>query len=91
MTINICAYCQRRIDGGLCNCPAVAMNSGGVSLRDYFAAAALTGLPHLPGGRFGRFLDGQSADEVEQGDYDAAAQACFRMADAMLKAREEGK
>lgn len=47
----------------------------GMTLRDYFAAKAMTG--YSPG------------SEVTDGAVQARADSAYRMADAMLKAREE--
>ena len=46
---------------------------GGMDLRDYFAAKALGG-----------FIK----DEFRQPTYEQMAQACYELADAMMKARE---
>lgn len=45
----------------------------GMSLRDYFAAHAFTGVCTTPGGA--------------AGDFDRVAAGCYRVADAMLAAR----
>ena len=55
-----------------------AINHHGISMRDYFAAAALTGYLGNP--------EGNSKWEILD-----VAQFCYRQADAMLKAREESQ
>jgi hypothetical protein len=47
----------------------------GMDLRDYFAAMALHG-----------FIK----EEFRQPTYEQMAQACYELADAMMKAREQG-
>lgn len=49
----------------------------GMTLRDYFAASSVTGL-----------LANPAADPVEQVHFDNIARDAYRMADAMLRARE---
>lgn len=49
--------------------------SGGMTLRDYFAAAALTGLAASVG--------------ILKWDTEKMAKVCYRQADALLKARAE--
>jgi hypothetical protein len=53
-----------------------AINYHGISMRDYFAAAALQPLV-------------TSAIELDHVKWDATAQHAYLIADAMLKAREE--
>ena len=55
--------------------PAGTQHNDGMTLRDYFAAAALTGYLGNP--------EGNSKWEISD-----VAQFCYRQADAMLKARE---
>lgn len=55
----------------------------GMSLRDYFAAAALQG---LCAGFSAQDRDWPRDDEPE--GYDVAAEHAYQMADAMLKARD---
>ena len=55
--------------------PAGTQHNDGMTLRDYFAAAALTGYLGNP--------EGNSKWEILD-----VAQFCYRQADAMLKARE---
>ena len=57
--------------GDTITCP-----QGGMSLRDYFAAQALTGWVSDPATR--------------EGHADEAARICYRFADAMLRARQSG-
>lgn len=59
----------------------------GISLRDHFAATALRGLINIPG-RYGRVLEGMSAEQMEQDNYDRMAYKCYRFADAMISVRE---
>lgn len=54
----------------------------GMSLRDYFAAAALTGLCA------NSFSDGQNMP-LSKANEDQMATLAYRQADAMLKAREQ--
>jgi hypothetical protein len=56
---------------------AVIREQGGMTLRDYFAAQALTGLIAWPGHR----------PDCDQYEPSAAAEKAFALADAMLKAR----
>jgi hypothetical protein len=49
----------------------------GLSLRDYFAAAALTGL-----------LAAEASPEIERESFEQTAKSAFRQADAMLEVRE---
>jgi hypothetical protein len=56
-------------------------SSGGMTLRDYFAAKAMQGL-----------LSGQFTVDSQTGqplDYDQRAVSSYKQADAMLKAREK--
>lgn len=53
----------------------VVMSKGGMSLRDYFAAAALSGLMHNPSNQRSLAMDD--------------ATYCYAIADAMLAARKE--
>lgn len=57
----------------------------GMTLRDYFAAKALQGMGANPE-TAKRMLD-QFSESVELDN--AVARQCYRMADAMLKAREQ--
>lgn len=57
----------------------VRQNFTGMAMRDYFAAHALTTVKHWPGG----------ARSGATALYDAIADDCYAMADAMLKAREK--
>lgn len=58
-------------------------DAAGVSLRDYFAAAALTGLlSGLPAAALGR------GEEIPRGSQTYAA-AAYRLADVMLEEREK--
>ena len=56
--------------------PAGVQHNDGMTLRDYFAAAALQALV-------------TSAIELDHVKWDAAAQHAYICADAMIKAREE--
>jgi hypothetical protein len=49
----------------------------GMALRDYFAAKAMQSM-----------VQGRGAANLEQGGYTAVSMMAYRMADAMLKARE---
>ena len=49
--------------------------TGGMTLRDYFAAAAMAAIPHCG--------DGSNIDS------DDFARACYQFADSMLAARKE--
>lgn len=60
-------------------------NAFGMTLRDYFAAKALQGMGANPE-TAKRMLD-QFSESVELDN--AVARQCYRMADAMLKAREQ--
>jgi hypothetical protein len=62
-------------DGGPAFPTAFQMHSKGMTLRDYFAAAALQGL-----------LASIQPNQLWSGD--DVAVTCYRTADAMLKARE---
>lgn len=80
---------MERKDGGpafpLQEIPGVSTGADGMSLRDYFAAAALQGLvayPHFKPSH--RKPDGSFCFENAAGDYAATA---YALADAMLKAR----
>ena len=55
--------------------PAGTQHNDGMTLRDYFAAAALTGYLGNP--------EGNSKWEISD-----VAQFCYRQADAMIRARE---
>ena len=55
--------------------PAGTQHNDGMTLRDYFAAAALTGYLGNP--------EGNSKREISD-----VAQFCYRQADAMIRARE---
>jgi len=55
----------------------------GISLRDYFAAKALSGL------LAGLDRDARRFMERQEEPAEAMAKACWVMADAMLKAREK--
>jgi hypothetical protein len=57
--------------------PSVYRDNEGMSLRDYFAAAALQG-----------YLAAYTGADVRMPDPDAAAARAFEYADAMLKARK---
>lgn len=59
----------------------------GMSVRDYMAAAALTGLCSLGAGMFGKCLSTRTAEENSQDNFDQMAVMAIRFADAMLKAR----
>ena len=50
----------------------------GMTLRDYFAAKAMQAM-----------VQGRGAANLEQGGYTAVSMMAYRMADAMLKAREQ--
>lgn len=54
-----------------------------MTLRDYFAAAALTGIQGNS--------DYQTAFNYDKASVEGVAEHCYRLADAMLSAREEGK
>lgn len=56
------------------------VSSPGLSLRDYFAAAALTGFLANPSVSGGIVVDGKKLPHAD---------ACYAMADAMLKARSQ--
>jgi hypothetical protein len=62
--------------------PVMANDHQGMTLRDYFAAKALSGLLAGLDRDARRFME-QQAEPVG-----AMANACYTMADAMLKARE---
>ena len=49
-----------------------------MTLRDYFAAKAMQSM-----------VQGRGAANLEQGGYTAVSMMAYRMADAMLKAREQ--
>ena len=55
----------------------LAENEHGMTLRDYFAAKAMQTM-----------AQGKGAANLEQGGYTAVSMMAYRMADAMLKARE---
>ena len=68
--------------------PTTHVRSAGMSLRDYFAAAALTEFVSASA-----FLDGtlsSVADEQGRSLCDVAALLAFNLADAMLAEREKG-
>jgi hypothetical protein len=50
---------------------------GGMTLRDYFAAKAMQTM-----------TEGRGAANLEQGGYVAVSMMAYKMADAMMKARE---
>jgi hypothetical protein len=52
---------------------------GGMTLRDYFAAKAMQGL----------FASGAEHDHDDAEIFDVVAEAAYKQADAMLKAREQ--
>jgi hypothetical protein len=52
-------------------------DSDGMTLRDYFAAKAMQTM-----------VQGKGSANLEQGGYTAVSMMAYRMADAMLKARE---
>ena len=65
----------------------------GMSLRDYFAAAALQGYMSISdertySGRMKEFKD-LSVEEWQETLFSKDAELCYRYADAMLKAREK--
>lgn len=69
---------MKKNDGG----PAFpTMNSPGMSLRDWFAGMAMMGMAASPGSL--------TKDFKGPDIFIAAAQTAYRVADAMLKAREE--
>jgi hypothetical protein len=51
----------------------------GMTLRDYFAAAAMQGI----------FASNTEHDHADEHIFDAVAEAAYKQADAMLKAREQ--
>jgi hypothetical protein len=53
-------------------------SDAGMSLRDYFAAKAMQGL----------FASNAEHDHEDEHIFDAVAEAAYKQADAMLKARE---
>jgi hypothetical protein len=55
-----------------------SISTDGMSLRDYFAGQAMQTM-----------VQGKGAANLEQGGYTAVSMMAYRMADAMLKAREE--
>ena len=58
-------------------------HDGGMSLRDYFAAAALTGL-------IGDFMKSAASNKSDpEKSKDSLVGACYHVADAMLAARKE--
>jgi hypothetical protein len=61
------------------NTPAFPTHSSnGMTLRDYFAAQAMQAM-----------AEGRGAANLEQGGYVAVSMMAYKMADAMMKAREE--
>ena len=61
------------------NTPAFPTHSSnGMMLRDYFAAKAMQTI-----------AEGRGAANLEQGGYIAVSIMAYKMADAMMKAREE--
>jgi len=54
----------------------IESSGSGMTLRDYFAAAALTGI--------------RANDSVEWNEYSGIAKCAYLQADAMLAARKEG-
>jgi hypothetical protein len=64
------------IDDGGTAFPSEYYACQGMSLRDYFAAAALTGI--------------RANDSVEWNEYSGIAKCAYLQADAMLAARKEG-
>ena len=64
-------------DGGPAFPRDTSVNQSGMSLRDYFAAAALTGMCANPNA------------VKENGEFSSSNfRTCYEMADAMIKARE---
>lgn len=61
---------------------------GGMTLRDYFAATALTGLCSLGAGMFGKCLSTGTPEENQQDNFDQMAIMSYKFSDAMLAARE---
>lgn len=61
--------------GDLNDCPTINL---GMTLRDYFAAKAMQSM-----------VQGRGAANLEQGGYTAVSMMAYRIADAMLKAREQ--
>ena len=65
----------------------------GMSLRDYFAAAALQGYMSISDDRTysgrGEELKDLSVEEWQETLFSKDAELCYRYADAMLKAREK--
>ena len=53
-------------------------NSRGMTLRDYMAAAAMQGI----------FASNTEHDHADEHIFDAVAEAAYKQADAMMKARE---
>jgi hypothetical protein len=64
------------------NEPSFKQGTPGMSLRDYFAAAALTGLYSVP------LLGGATFENAEKTKAYFAAKIAYEIADAMLAARE---
>ena len=69
----------------------------GITLRDYFAAAALQGyvacsykLEHDLDEDFPKDVGAWPDMEERAGEIEVAAEFCYRMADAMLAEREKG-
>lgn len=62
-------------------------NPGGMSLRDYYAGQALAGFMAIPDERSHRASDGDP-EAWRAGLMKNDAEYCYRMADAMLTARE---
>ena len=55
------------------------MTYTGITLRDYMAAAAMQGI----------FASNTEHDHADEHIFDAVAEAAYKQADAMLKAREQ--
>lgn len=63
--------------------PVIRVQPIEITIRDYFASAALTG---LLADRFRQFPEAEGANATDYNE--AAAKYAYRFADAMLKARE---
>ena len=76
--------------GGAFPVPVYNLDNG-MSLRDYFAAATLTGISsQLDERSYPELLKGkQTVDEWQFQNRMADARFCYEMADAMLAAREQ--
>jgi len=55
----------------------LGMHLSGMTLRDYFAAKAMQSM-----------VEGKGSGSLEQGGYTAVSMMAYKMADAMMKARE---